>query len=139
MPLRQQPVADGLFTWPSSEPRLIGGRCDGCGLVSFPRASGCSRCGSGSIATHALGRRGTLWTWTVQAFPPKAPYEGPSGDEFVPYGVGYVELDGEIRVEGRLTESSGLEIGMPMEVTLVPFRRDGEVKVVTYAFQPVAA
>ena len=43
-----------------------------------------------------------------------------------------------MRVEGRLTERSGLEIGMPMEVTLVPLRRDGDVELVTYAFRPAA-
>jgi uncharacterized OB-fold protein len=130
--LRRRPVAEGLFT---DEPRLLGGRCDACGLVSFPRAAGCSRCGSDHIAEHRLARRGTLWTFTVQAFPPKPPYAGP--EPFEPYGVGYVELGGEIRVEGRLTEGDPerLEVGMEMELVLEPFGDDA----VTYAFRPVEA
>ncbi len=28
------PVADGVFTWPSDEPRLIGSRCVACSQVS---------------------------------------------------------------------------------------------------------
>jgi uncharacterized OB-fold protein len=88
-----------------------------------------------------LGTRGTLWTWTVQAFPPKAPpYLGPVGDDFVPYGVGYVELPGELRVEGRLTESDPekLIIGMEMELVLDPLGvDDAGNEVVTYAFAPV--
>ncbi len=45
-----------------------------------------------------------------------------SADEFEPYGVGYVELPGEVRVEARLTEydPERLRIGMPMELTLIP-------------------
>ena len=50
-----------------------------------------------------------------------APYVGPT-TPFEPYGVGYVELPGEVRVEARLTEAdpARLRIGMPMELTVVP-------------------
>ena len=56
-------------------------------------------------------------------------------ETFVPYGVGYVEFEGQARVEGRLTEAdpSKLRIGMTMETVLIPFG-DGRV---TYAFRPV--
>jgi uncharacterized OB-fold protein len=126
---------EGLFT---TEPRLVGGRCEQCGLASFPRGRSCSRCGSDRVAEQLLDRRGRLWTWTVQAFPPKSPPY--AGDEpFSPYGVGYVELGGEIRVEARLTETDPdrLRVGMPMELVLVPFRREGDDEVVTFAFRPV--
>ena len=43
-----------------------------------------------------------LWTWTTQGFEPKPPYV--ADGEFEPYGVGYVEFPGFLRVEGRLTE-----------------------------------
>ena len=63
---------------------------------------------------------------------------GPTGDDFVPYGVGYVELADEVKVETRLTQTDGLRIGMDMELVLVPFRTDDEGnEVVTFAFQPV--
>jgi uncharacterized OB-fold protein len=92
------------------------------------------------MAEHRLARRGRLWAWTTQEFPPPSPpYTGPAGDAFVPYGVGYVELGGEVRVETRLTETRGLEIGMDMELVLVPFRTDeAGNEVVTFAFRPVA-
>ena len=55
---------------------------------------------------HLLPRRGRLWAWTTQDFPPPSPpYAGPTGDDFVPFGVGYVELAGEVKVETRLTEA----------------------------------
>jgi uncharacterized protein len=87
------PVAEGLFTWPSDEPRLIGSRCAACGIVTFPAQDSCPRCPSTEMGEHLLARRGRLWAWTTQEFPPPAPpYTGPTGDAFVPYGVGYVEL-----------------------------------------------
>jgi uncharacterized OB-fold protein len=89
---------------------------------------------------HALPRRGHLWAWTTQEFPPPSPpYTGPSGEDFVPYGVGYVQLGDEVRVESRLTEMEGLRSGMEMELVLVPFRTDDEGnEVMTFAFRPVA-
>ena len=69
---------------------------------------------------------------------PKAPPYLPGGvEEFEPYGVGYVELPGEVRVETRLTESDPerLRIGMTMELTLIPV--PGAADTLTYAFRSV--
>jgi uncharacterized OB-fold protein len=91
------------------------------------------------MAKHLLSRRGRLWAWTTQEFPPPSPpYAGPTGDAFVPYGVGYVQLDDEVRVEAHLMATKGLRIGMDMELVLVPFRTDDDgSEVVTFAFRPV--
>ena len=134
------PVAEGVFTWPSDDPRLIGSRCSACGIVTFPAQDSCPRCASTQMAEHLLPRRGRLWAWTTQGFPPPSPpYAGPTGDAFVPFGIGYVELGGEVKVETRLSEASAPRIGMEMELVLVPFRTDAEGnEVVTFAFRPVA-
>jgi uncharacterized OB-fold protein len=111
-------------------PVLLGSACRRCGTVTFPRQASCPRCTSTDVGEHRLARQGTLWSWTIQRFRPKSPpYTGP--EEFEPYGVGYVELPGEVRVEARLTESdpARLRIGMPMELTLL----DGAA----FAFKPV--
>jgi uncharacterized OB-fold protein len=135
------PVAKGIFTWPSDEPQLIGSRCSACGIVTFPTQSSCPRCPSTTMAEHRLSRRGRLWAWTTQEFPPPSPpYAGPTGDAFVPFGVGYVELAGEVKVETRLTlvDPGALTPGMEMELVLVPFRTDADGnEVVTFAFRPV--
>ena len=132
------PVATGIFTWPSDEPRLIGSRCAACATVAFPAQASCPRCSATGMAEHRLPRRGRLWAWTTQEFPPPSPpYSGPSGDAFVPYGVGYVDLD-EVKVEARLTQTDGLRIGMELELVLVPFRSDeAGNEIVTFAFRPV--
>jgi len=134
------PVAEGIFTWPAEEPQLIGSRCTACGIVTFPAQGSCPRCPSIDMAEHLLGRRGRLWAWTTQHFPPPPPFAGPTGKDFVPFGIGYIELDGEIKVESRLTVSDpdSLTTGMEMELTVVPFRTDDEGnEVVTFAFRPV--
>jgi uncharacterized OB-fold protein len=133
------PVAAGVFTWPSDDPRLIGSRCAACAIVTFPAQDSCPRCASTAMSEHLLPRQGRLWAWTTQEFPPPSPpYAGPAGDAFVPFGVGYVELAGEVKVETRLTRTDGLEVGMDMELVLVPFRTDDAGnEVVTFAFRPL--
>ena len=87
-----------------------------------------------------LPRRGTLVAWTTQGFPPGAPYMGPTGKDFVPFGVGLVQLDDVIRVEGRLTENdpAKLQFGQQVELTMIPFTSDEDGhEVITFAFQPV--
>ena len=133
------PVAEGIFTWPGDALQLIGSRCSACGIVTFPAQGSCPRCASTEMAERQLPRRGRLWAWTTQEFPPPSPpYAGPTGDAFVPFGVGYIELAGEVKVETRLTQTDALRIGMDMELVLVPFRSDADGnEVVTFAFRPV--
>jgi uncharacterized OB-fold protein len=49
--------------------------------------------------------------------------------------VGYVDLDGEVIVESRLTtpDPDELEIGLTMELVVVPF-----ASALTFAFAPAA-
>jgi uncharacterized OB-fold protein len=132
------PVAEGLIAGTAAEPRLVGSECNVCGTVTFPRQGSCPRCTSEDVRERLLSPRGTLWTWTVQCFPPKSPpYAG--GEDFEPYAVGYVELPGEVRVETRLTDvdPGQLEIGMPMELTLIP--APGDSGTLTFAFRPESA
>jgi uncharacterized OB-fold protein len=126
-------IADG-----EQGPRLLGSACERCGTVTFPRQSSCPRCTSEDVHTRELATRGALWTWTIQCFPPKTPPYLEGGVEgFEPYGVGYIELPGEVRVEARLTESDPerLRIGMPMELTLIPV--PGASEKLTFAFRPL--
>jgi uncharacterized protein len=132
------PVAADLIAGTVEEPVLLGSECRRCGTVTFPRQEACPRCTSTDVGERRLSRRGTLWTWTVQRFRPKSPpYAGDDAEEFEPYGVGYVELPGEVRVEARLSESdpARLRIGMPMELTLIP--APGRECEMTFAFRPV--
>jgi uncharacterized OB-fold protein len=139
----QRPIQDGLFTWPSEQPQLIASRCTACGELTFPRQDSCPACTSRQVEEQLLSTRGTLWTFTVQHFPPPAPpYVGPTDPaSFVPLGVGYVELPEGIRVEGHLTENdvSKLAIGMPMQLVIEPFAIDPDGStLMKFAFEPAS-
>jgi len=134
--------APEVFTWPSDDPQLLGGLCGSCAAVTFPQRPSCARCGSVDITSHALPRRGTLWTFTTQDFLPKEPYaSGETMETFQPYGVGMVQLGDEVKVEARLTvnDPSALRIGMDVELVVIPFRVDPDgTEIMTYAFAPAS-
>ncbi|MGV0813336.1 OB-fold domain-containing protein [Mycolicibacterium boenickei] len=119
--------------------RLVGGRCGACGEIEFPRKQSCRDCGGVDIAGVPLADQGVLWSWTVQRFPPPSPPYFGAADEFEPFGVGYVELPGQVIVETRLTESDPdrLRIGMPMALSDVDVVTETGKTALTFAFAPV--
>lgn len=125
-------VIDGRLT-------LVGGRCAACGEIEFPRKQSCRDCGGADIAGVPLAVHGVLWSWTVQRFPPPSPPYFGAADEFEPFGVGYVELAGEVIVETRLTESDPdrLRIGMPVALSDVDVMTETGQLARTFAFTPV--
>lgn len=139
--MTQVPVAEGLFTWPGDDPQLIGSKCADCGIVTFPVQDSCPRCASIAMEEHLLARRGTLWAWTTQSFPPPTPpYVGPVGKDFVPFGVGFVDL-GEVKVEARLTTTdadvldAAVKNRAELEVVVQPVGTDDDGnEIVSYAF-----
>ena len=102
---QQKALAPEISTWPDENPQLIGSRCGTCGATTFPGRTTAPSAAAATCPTSLLPRRGTLIAWTTQGFPPGAPYTGPTGKDFVPFGVGLVQLGDVIRVEGRLTEN----------------------------------
>ena len=118
-------------------PALAGSQCRTCSTVTFPAQGSCPRCTSEDVERRALARRGVLWAFTEQAFPPKTPYLGADGP-FQPYLVGYVDLGGEVLVESRLVtdDRAALRIGMPMELVIEEFHVDDDGPVSTFAFRP---
>jgi len=135
----QKALAPEISTWPDDNPQLIGSTCGKCGATAFPVQHRCPKCSAGDMSQVLLPPRGTLVAWTTQGFPPGPPYKGPTGNAFVPFGVGLVELGDVIRVEGRLTENdpAKLEFGMPVELAMIPFTTDDGNDIVTFAFKPV--
>lgn len=145
------PVAEGLFTWSAGSGagsrdgiRLVGSACRTCGTVTFPAQGSCPRCTGVDVEPRPLAARGTLWTFTVQRFPPKEPYRGDVAG-FRPYAVGYVELPDGVLVESRLVVDDvdvpdAVRIGQEMALVAEPVFRDDQGRpVVTYAFAPVEA
>ena len=131
-----RPIAEGVWT-AEQPPRLIGGRDRQTGRIVFPMPGGGE---AERFDPVPLSREGTIWSWTVQRFAPKAPpYAGPQ--PFEPFALAYVELAGEVIVESRLTgfDFDALACGLPVRLTIVPFveAADGTT-ITTYAFEPAA-
>ena len=127
------PVTEGLFRIePDGAVTLRGGWSPSSGLAHFPPGPVCPYTGADDVEVRDLPRTGRLWLWTAVTNAPPG-YHGR-----VPYGIGIVELDGGLRVVGRLTEAdpSRLHEGMPVEVVAdeLPDGEDG--RVTTWAFAP---
>lgn len=97
---------------------LQGARCSGCSVTVYPADDACPRCG-GPAHPAVLSGTGTLWTWTVQRYPPKSPPYQPPANGFVPFALGYVHLADGVRVAAVLDveDLTELHIDMPLTVT----------------------
>ena len=116
----------------STEPLLLAGsRCLDCDHVQFPAGKNCPSCASNECRRFALPDRGVVWTWTVQRFAPQRPYIVADGG-FVPFAVGYVDLDCVLVESVLLGPIAELSIGQP--VHLVSHRLSGSGDERSYAF-----
>lgn len=118
---------------------LQGSRCNSCGEYYFPTTGSCTRCCGTDLSPSFLGDEGVLWSWTVQGFLPKSPYNsGETAESFQPYGVGYIELPCGLKVESRLTcgDPEQLKIGMPMRLVEVDYGQSEDQVLRTFAFAP---
>lgn len=138
--MAQRSISERVFDWPADKLVLKASRCRSCGNHMFPVQDGCSRCAAVDTEEIALADAGTLWSWTIQGFPPKRPYLGEKDPEkFVPYGVGYLDLPGQLKLEGRMTvnDPEQIEIGMRMSIVPMVLTTDDDgTEIVTFAFQP---
>ena len=109
--------------------------------MAFPANDSCMACGGVNVRVVPLPQRGKLWAWTIQRFMPKSPYRSSETEQsFKPYGVGYVELPGALRIETRLTESdpAKLRIGSEMKLVFYTHRTESDgTDIINYAFAPV--
>jgi uncharacterized OB-fold protein len=138
------PAIEGWFTLDDEAPHLLGTRCSASGTVFFPPQEGWSPVPGVTETTlepAALSRTGTVWSWSVNHYPPPEPYVAP--DPFVPYTVVAVELaDEQMVILGQLADGVDpdlLSIGMEVELVLGTLYVDGDDEVVVWKWKPVAA
>ena len=138
---KQIPAVEGLFTWPSEDPRLIVSRCRTCGTVSFPKFAVCRNphCKNKTDVEEALlDRRGTLMSYTLMCYPPPPPYLAP--DPFIPYAIGEVKFKEGIAIIGQMTgcKYEDLKIGMDVETVAEKIFDDEKGnEVITWKFRPI--
>ena len=137
--LQQIPVAQGLFQGTGDDARLIGSHCASCGAHYFPKSLSCRnpQCSEKQVHDVLLGRSGTLYSYTEQAYRPPPLFRM---DGWSPYLIGLVELPEGLRVMGMLTGCTRdtVRIGMPLEMVLEALYADAAgQQVLTYKFRPV--
>jgi uncharacterized OB-fold protein len=134
------PLHEGLFSWPSEDPRLIGSKCSACGEVMFPKKSYCKNpeCSKGNIEDVLLSKRGKLYSFTIIHSVPPPPFD--KVHNVAPYGLALVELPEKLIVLGLLTtcDTQQLVTGRNMEMVVERMCTDDAGNdVVTYKFKPV--
>jgi uncharacterized protein len=133
------PIMEGLFTWPSDKPQLIGTKCVSCNTIYFPNKQSCNnpKCKEKKVQEILLSTEGTLWSYTIMRYPPAPPFKI---EQKAPFPVGFVELSEGIRILGLITGCTpeNLSIGMKMKLVVESlFTNDEGQEVVTWKFTPV--
>ncbi|MEX1255381.1 MAG: OB-fold domain-containing protein [Dehalococcoidia bacterium] len=133
------PVAEGLFAETPDGPRLLGSRCAACGTPYFPKSALCRQptCDGSAMEDAAFGPNATLWSYTVQHYPPPPPakYDEP----YVPYAMALVDLAEGLRLLARVAvdDLTQVKAGMPVELVLEPLYTDPQGNdVITWKFRP---
>jgi uncharacterized OB-fold protein len=134
------PVVEGLFREEEDGPRLVGSRCATCGTPYFPRSDLCHNpdCTRSAMEDARFGPRGTLWSCSVQNYPPPPParYDEP----YRPYALGVVDLADGLRVVGRMAvdDPGDVRVGAPVELVLAPLCREADgTELITWMFRPI--
>lgn len=129
-------VAPNLFRIRGDAVHLLAGKEHRTGRLAFPLPESDWE---SMFEAVELPPNGKLWTWTIQRFCPKPPYDGDLiDDDFRPFAVGYVEFPGLIIVQGRilLDDFDALRTGVDVRTVLFPYRTlDDGTGVMTYAFE----
>jgi uncharacterized OB-fold protein len=141
---KRVPAVDGWFRMDAQDPCLLGTRCRSCGTTFFPRETAFCRnpaCEGSEFETVELSRRGTLWSFTDNRYPPPAPYVAP--DPFEPYAIAAVELAAErMVVLGQVVRgvaTDRLRAGMEMEIVVDTLYSDDANDYLVWKWRPVAA
>ena len=137
----QIPLLEGLFTWPSDDARLIGGRCKECGTTFFPKSYQVHSpdCKEAQVEEILFAKTGILRTYTTQNYQPPPPFQGP--DPFVPYSIGMVEFPEGVQIYGIMTgcEFDDLKSGMEVELVIEKLCEDELGNdMMTWKFRPVS-
>lgn len=140
----RRPAVEGWFTMEAADPHLLGTRCKACKSYFFPKETvSCRnpRCGGVDLEEVPLSRRGRIWSFTNNCYPPPPPYVAP--EPFSPYAIAAVELEAEkLVILGQVAPGVGvdrLEAGMEMELVLDRLYEDAENEYLVWKWRPVAA
>jgi uncharacterized OB-fold protein len=135
------PVIEGWFTT-GPEPALLGTRCDECGTVFFPRATGLCRnpaCRGRNLEEVELSRTGTVWSCTDARYQPPPPFI--AADPYEPFAIAAVQLAAEqLVVLGQVAAGYGVDdvaVGSPVELVIEPLHEIDGVAQLVWRWKPI--
>ncbi|MDP3769129.1 MAG: OB-fold domain-containing protein [Dehalococcoidia bacterium] len=132
-------VAEGLFAETPEGPRLLGSKCAACSTPYFPKSSACRNpdCRSTDMEDAQFGPRGTLWSYSIQYYPPPPPAK--FDEPYTPYALGLIDLPEGLRVLARIATDTPEEVSVGSDVELVLEKLysapDGN-DIMTWMFRP---
>ena len=143
MTKNRKPVIEGWFTTEGDAPALLGTRCKACRTFFFPKENHFCRnpgCAGTAFEEVRLSRRGTLWSYTNNCYPPPPPFV--AKDPFEPYSIAAVELEEEkMVVLGQVDAGvpiEALKVGMPMELAVSTLFEDAATEYLVWKWKPAA-
>jgi uncharacterized OB-fold protein len=124
------PLKQGLFKEGPDGGALLGRKCSSCKQVFYPPTDLCLACGHGELTEVELGRRGTLYSYTMGHMP--------ASHFMPPYALGYVDLPEGVRVFAPLemTEETSFEVGMDVELVVGKLWEEDGKEIIGYKFKP---
>jgi len=94
------------------ERKLMGVKCNSCGLIFIPPRPMCPKCLSKDLSWIQLKNKGKLLTYTVIYVAPE------EFQHMSPYAIGIIELEKGVRLPGiiRNVKHEDLKVGMELEI-----------------------
>jgi len=133
------PFRDGFLTRDLADldaVHLAGSTCNTCGIALFGERHRCENCSSRDLRPAVFAPTGTIFTYTVQRYPPPQPHAVP--EPWTPRPLAWIDLDKGPRVMGVVdcepeTVAIGSRVRLRCEIGWI----DAEgCKVVSYKFEP---
>ena len=127
-------IEDGWFKDSPEGMVLVGGRCENCGKVFFPKKVVCPNCFDDELKDIPLSKRGKLHSYALSVMGP------PEVEK--PYVIAFIDLPEGIKLFSILTECEPwdevLQIGMDMEMVIGKIKQDEfGTEILGYKFRPV--
>jgi hypothetical protein len=126
--MERVPAVEGLFT-EEGEAKLLGARCATCTTTYFPKTTLCHNpnCSESNMEDFAFGGKGSLWSYSIQDYPPPPPHKYDEPYEI--YALGVVDFPVGVRLMGQMSIDNldDLEVGREVELVIEPlYHEDGK-------------
>ena len=111
--------------------RLVGEKCDSCGVPIFPPRDVCPECEAPAQTLFSFSGRGEVYSYSTV-------YHAPAGfEDSAPYTMALVRLEEGPLVTAQLTdvEMEKVEVGMPVEMVTRRLQAEGESGVISYGYK----